>query len=126
MAAITKEEYEFFKSQNPEDLTQEELNWINEYEKAEAGAPSAEDIEWATFILNERDPQIQAVNRKNGDTDKAMKLMQQLNASRQVMQKKGQDPYVKKVASTPEDIVEKIGVDKAKSYAEEADLKGNL
>ena len=109
MAAITKEEYEFFKSQNPEDLTQEELNWINEYEKAEAGAPSAEDIEWATFILNERDPQIQAVNRKNGDTDKAMKLMQQLNASRQVMQQKGQDPYVKKVKSTPEDIVEKGG-----------------
>ena len=109
MAAITKEEYEFFKSQNPEDLTQEELNWINEYEKAEAGAPSADDIEWATFILNERDPQIQAVNRKNGDFDKAMKLMNQLNASRQVMQQKGQDPYVKKVKSTPEDIVEKGG-----------------
>lgn len=109
MAAITKEEYEFFKSQNPEDLTQEELNWINEYEKAEAGAPSNEDIEWATFILNERDPQIQAVNRKNGDFDKAMKLMQQLNASRQVMQQKGQDPYVKKVASTPEDVVKDSG-----------------
>lgn len=109
MAAITKEEYEFFKSQNPEDLTQEEMNWINEYEKAEAGAPSADDIEWATFILNERDPQIQAVNRKNGDFDKAMKLMNQLNASRQVMQQKGQDPYVKKVNSTPEDIVEKGG-----------------
>ena len=105
MAAITKEEYEFFKSQNPEDLTQEELNWINDYEKAEAGAPSSEDIEWATFILNERDPQIQAVNRKNGDFDKAMKLMQQLNASSQVMQQKGQDPYVKKVKSTPEDVV---------------------
>lgn len=109
MAAITKEEYEFFKSQNPEDLTQEELNWINEYEKAEAGAPSAEDMEWATFILNERDPQIQAINRKNGDFDKAMKLMNQNNAARQVMQQKGQDPYVKKVASTPEDIVEKGG-----------------
>lgn len=109
MAAITKEEYEFFKSQNPEDLTQEELNWINEYEKAEAGAPSAEDMEWATFILNERDPQIQAINRKNGDFDKAMKLMKQNNAARQVMQQKGQDPYVKKVASTPEDIVKKGG-----------------
>lgn len=109
MAAITKEEYEFFKSQNPEDLTQEELNWINDYEKAEAGAPSAEDMEWATFILNERDPQIQAINRKNGDFDKAMKLMNQNNAARQVMQQKGQDPYVKKVASTPEDIVKKGG-----------------
>ena len=109
MATITKEEYDFFKSQNPEDLTQEELNWINEYEKAEAGAPSAEDIEWATFILNERDPQIQAINRKNGDFDKAMKLMNQLNSSRQVMQQKGNDPYVKKVRSTPEDVVKESG-----------------
>lgn len=109
MAAITKEEYEFFKSQNPKDLTQEELNWINEYEKAEAGAPSAEDMEWATFILNERDPQIQAVNRKNGDFDKAMKLINQSRAARQVMQQKGQDPYVKKVTSTPDDVVKDSG-----------------
>lgn len=109
MAAITKEEYEFFKSQNPQDLTQEELNWINEYEKAEAGAPSAEDMEWATFILNERDPQIQAVNRKNGDFDKAMKLINQSRAARQVMQQKGQDPYVKKVTSTPDDVVKGSG-----------------
>lgn len=109
MAAITKEEYEFFKSQNPEDLTQEELNWINEYEKAEAGAPSSEDIEWATFILNERDPQIQAVNRKNGDFDKAMKLLNQSRAASQVMQQKGQDPYVKKIKSTPEDVVNSGG-----------------
>ena len=109
MATITKEEYDFFKSQKPEDLTQEELNWINEYEKAEAGAPSAEDLEWANFILNERDPQIQTINRKNGDFDKALSIMKQDNAARQVMQQKGKDPYVKKVASTPEDIVEKGG-----------------
>lgn len=109
MAAITKEEYEFFKSQNPKDLTQEELNWINEYEKAEAGAPSAEDMEWATFILNERDPQIQAINRNNGDLDKALSIMRQNNAASQVMQQKGQDPYVKKVASTPEDVVKDSG-----------------
>lgn len=109
MATITKEEYDFFKSQKPEDLTQEELNWINEYEKAEAGAPSAEDMEWATFILNERDPQIQAINRKNGDFDKAMQLIKQNSAASQVMQKKGNDPYVKKVKSTPEDVVKDSG-----------------
>lgn len=109
MATITKEEYDFFKSQKPEDLTQEELNWINEYEKAEAGAPSAEDMEWANFILNERDPQIQAFNRKNGDFDKAMKLIKQNSAASQVMQKKGNDPYVKKVKSTPEDVVKESG-----------------
>lgn len=109
MAAITKEEYDFFKSQDPKDLTQEELNWMTEYEKAEAGAPSNEDMEWATFILNESDPRIQAINRKNGDFDKAMKLMNQSRAAHQVMQQKGQDPYVRKVTSTPDDVVKDSG-----------------
>lgn len=109
MAAITKEEYDFFKSQDPKDLTQQELNWITEYEKAEAGAPSNEDMEWATFILNESDPQIQAINRKNGDFDKAVKLMNQSRAARQVMQQKGQDPYVRKVTSTPDEVVKDSG-----------------
>lgn len=109
MAAITKEEYEFFKSQDPKDLTQEELNWVHEYEKAEAGAPSDEDMQWATFILNEKDPQIQAINRKSGDFDKAMALIRQNSAARQVMQQKGQDPYVKKVTSTPDDVVKGTG-----------------
>lgn len=109
MAAITKEEYEFFKSQNPQDLTQEELNWINEYEKAEASAPSAEDMDWANFIINERDPQIQAVNRKNGDFDKAMSIMKQKRVANELMISRDQDPNVKKVKSTPEDVIKKGG-----------------
>lgn len=109
MTAITKEEYKFFKSQNPEDLTQEELKWINEYEKSEAGAPSDEDLEWARFIVNEKDPQYQKINRESGDLDKALEIMRQDNAARQVMQQKGQDPYVKKVKSTPEDVVKDSG-----------------
>ena len=109
MTATTKEEYEFFKSQNPEDLTQEELNLINEYEKAEAGAPSDEDLEWARFIVNEKDPQYQKINRESGDLDKALEIMRQDKAARQVMQQKGQDPYVKKVASTPEKVVKDTG-----------------
>lgn len=109
MAKLTKQDYEFLKSLSKEDLTQEDLNDINEYEKAEAGAPSAEDIEWATTILNEKNPLLQAEFRKSGDTDKALKLLNQSRAASQVMQQKGQDPYVKKVKSTPEDIVEKGG-----------------
>ena len=111
MATITKEEYDFFKSQDPKDLTQEELKWVNEYEKAEAGAPSDEDMEWATFILNEKDPRIQAINKKNGDFDKATALLNQNRAASQVMQQKGQDPYVKKVTATPEDVVKGSGFD---------------
>ena len=109
MAKLSKQDYEFLKSLSKEDLTQEDLNDINEYEKAEAGAPSAEDIEWATTILNEKNPLLQAEFRKSGDTDKALKLLNQSRAASQVMQKKGNDPYVKKVKSTPEDIVKKGG-----------------
>ena len=109
MAKLSKQDYEFLKSLSKEDLTQEDLNDINEYEKAEAGAPSAEDIEWATTILNEKNPLLQAEFRKSGDTDKALKLLNQSRAASQVMQQKGQDPYVRKVESTPEDIVEKGG-----------------
>ena len=109
MAKLSKQDYEFLKSLSKEDLTQEDLNDINEYEKAEASAPSAEDIEWATTILNEKNPLLQAEFRKSGDIDRALDIIRQDNASRQVMQQKGQDPYVKKVKSTPEDIAEKGG-----------------
>ena len=109
MAKLSKQDYEFLKSLSKEDLTQEDLNDINEYEKAEASAPSAEDIEWATTILNEKNPLLQAEFRKSGDIDRALDIIRQDNASRQVMQQKGQDPYVKKVASTPEDVVNASG-----------------
>ena len=109
MTAITKEEYEFFKSQNPEDLTQEELNWINEYEKAEAGAPSDEDLEWARYIVNEKDPQYQKINRESGDLDRAMSIINQKRVADELMVSRDQDPYVKKVKSTPEDVVKKGG-----------------
>lgn len=111
MATITKEEYDFFKSQDPKVLTQEELNWITEYEKSEAGAPSNEQMEWATFILNEKDPRIQAINKKNGDFDKASDILNRNRAASQVMQQKGQSPYVRKVTATPEDVVKESGFD---------------
>lgn len=106
---ITKEEYDFYKSQDPKDLTQEELNWINDYEKGEVNYPSEEDLEWARFIINEKDPQYQRENKKNGDWDKAESILKQERVAREVLQQKGKDPYVQKVKSTPEDIVNKGG-----------------
>ena len=106
---LTKQEYDELIQVPKEYLTQEDLDAIHEYESIEAGAPSAEDLQWATDILNEKDPQIQAAFRKSGDIDRALDIIRQDKAARQVMQQKGKDPYVKKVASTPEDIVEKGG-----------------
>ena len=106
---LTKQEYDELIQVPKEYLTQEDLNDIHEYESSEAGAPSTEDLQWATDILNEKDPQIQAAFRKSGDIDKAMSIMKQKRNADELMISKGQDPYVKKVKSTPEDIVEKGG-----------------
>ena len=109
MAKLTKQEYDELVQVPKEYLTQEDLNDIHEYESSEAGVPSTEDLQWARDILNEKDPQIQAAFRKSGDIDKAMSIMNQKRNAEELMITKGQDPYVKKVKSTPEDIVEKGG-----------------
>ena len=106
---LTKQEYDELIQVPKEYLTQEDLNDIHEYEASEAGAPSAEDLQWATDILNEKDPQIQAIFRKSGDIDKAMSIMNQKRNADELMISKGQDPYVKKVASTPEKVVKDSG-----------------
>lgn len=106
---ITKEEYEFYKSQDPKDLTQEELNWVNDYEKGEVNYPSKEDLEWARFILNEPRPYYQRINKESGDFDKAESILKQEKVAREVLQQKGNEFDVYKVKSTPEDVVKKGG-----------------
>lgn len=109
MAKLSKQDYEFLKSLSKEDLTQEDLNDIHEYESLAAGAPTEEDIQWATTILNEKNPLLQAEFRKSGDFDKASSIINQSRSARNLMIKQGQDPYVKKVTSTPDDVVKASG-----------------
>lgn len=109
MAKLTKQEYDELIEMPKEYLTQEDLNDIHEYESSEAGAPSNEDLQWARDILNEKDPQIQAAFRKSGDLDKAMSIMNQKRIADELMISRDQDPYVKKVKSTPEDVIKKGG-----------------
>lgn len=109
MAKLSKQDYEFLKSLPKEDLTQEDLNDIHEYESLAVGAPSEEDIQWATTVLNERNPLLQAEFRKSGDTDKALSIINQSRSAKNLMVKQGLDPYVKTVTSTPEDVVKGSG-----------------
>lgn len=109
MAKLSKQDYEFLKSLPKEDLTQEDLNDIHEYESLAAGAPTEEDVQWATTILNEKNPLLQAEFRKSGDTDKALSIISQSRSAKNLMIKQGQDPYVKKVTSTPDDVVKDSG-----------------
>ena len=109
MATISKEEYDFFKSQNPSDLTSEEREWIREYESAEAGAPSQEDLEWAAFSMNEKDPGMQKINRESGDTKRAEDIINQSRTAKELMIKQGKDPYVRPVSEVPDDVAEGYG-----------------
>lgn len=77
MAKLSKQDYEFLKSLSKEDLTQEDLNDIHEYESSEFSAPSEEDVQWANTILNEKNPLLQAEFRKSGDLDNARLIKQQ-------------------------------------------------
>ena len=109
MAKLTRQEYEELKKIPEPYLTQEDLNDMHEFELSEAGAPSDEDLEWARTILNEKNPRIQEAFRKNGDIDKAMSIMNQKRNADDLMLSKGQSPHIRKIKSTPEDIVNKGG-----------------
>ena len=109
MASITREEYEYFKNKDPKTLTQEEHNWINEYESEAAGAPSKEEITWATHILNEKDPRIQAVYRQNGDFKKATETLNKQRSARSLMLNEGKSPWVHQVSKMPDDIAKGYG-----------------
>lgn len=104
MAKLSKQDYEFLKGLDKKDLTQDDLNDILEYERGEAGAPTQEDLQWATEILNEKNPMLQSEFRKSGDYDKANKIINQQRSANQVMLQKGQSPYVKKVERVPDDV----------------------
>lgn len=109
MAKLTKQAYEALTRLDRKYLSQENLNDIHEYESSAALMPSKEDMAFATAILNEKNPQIQSKFQKNGDWAKAMDIVNQDRAARQVMTEKGQHPYVRTVRATPDDIVEKGG-----------------
>lgn len=109
MAKLSNQDYEFLKSLQEEDLTQEDLNDIHEYELSEAGAPSDEELQWAIGIINEKNTQLLAAYRESGEYDEAMSIMNQKRLANELMISRHQDLYPIKVKSTPEDVVKKGG-----------------
>ena len=109
MSKLTKQEYEELKKIPEPYLTQKDFNDMHEFELSEAGAPSEEDLEWARTIINEKNPRIQEAFRESGDMDKALSIMNQKRNADDLMLSKGQSPHIRKVKSTPEDVVKKGG-----------------
>lgn len=106
---LTQQAYEELKTLDRKYLTQEDLDAISEYESSAAGAPSKKDVSEATEIINEKDPYLQSLYRKQGKEKWAFDIINAKRAADQVMTEKGQYPHIRTVRATPDDIVKKGG-----------------
>ncbi|MBO7714092.1 MAG: hypothetical protein J6S85_11010 [Methanobrevibacter sp.] len=107
MAKLSKIEYEALKALNPEDLTSEDRRDIIDFERAEAQAPSLDDVEWATEIHNmaSKNPSTVGAELKAiGDYDKALKILEQETAYNNVKGGSAKDTYVQPVKRIPDDL----------------------
>ena len=107
--SITREHYNFLKSQDDKDLDDEQRAQIHQYESEEVGAPSESQINWATKILNTSDPYLQKAFKDQGDTEKALAIIQKQKTARDLLIKQGKDPWIKKVQEVPEDVIAGYG-----------------
>lgn len=107
--SITREHYNFLKSQDYGDLDDDQRAQIRQYESEEAGAPSESQISWATKILNTSDPFLQRAFKEHGDFDKANAIIQQQRNARDLMIKQGKDPWIRKVKEVPDDVTNGYG-----------------
>lgn len=107
MAKLSKIEYEALKALNPEDLTNEDRRDIIDFERAEAQAPSLDDVEWATEIHNmaSKNPSTVGAELKAiGDYDKALKILEQETAYNNIKGGRAKDVYVQPVKRIPDDL----------------------
>ena len=108
MAKLSKIEYEALKALNPEDLTTEDRRDIIDFERAEAQAPSLDDVEWAKEIHNmaSKNPStIGAELKAIGDYDKALKILEQETAYNNLKGGRAKDAYVQPVRRIPDDLI---------------------
>lgn len=109
MAKLSKIEYEALKALNPEDLTNEDRKDIIDFERAEAQAPSLDDVDWAKEIHNmaTKNPSTDGIALKEtGDYDKALKILEQDQAYNAIKGGRAKDIYVQPVKRIPDDLIE--------------------
>ena len=108
MAKLSKIEYDALKALNPEDLTNEDRKDIIDFERAEAQAPSLDDLDWANEIIKMASKYPSTLGRElkeTGDFAKAMNIMDADRAYVATKGSRGMDAYVQKVKRIPDDLI---------------------
>lgn len=107
--AITAQDYKIYKSLDPSELTDEERKDIIDYERAEAKAPSLDDVQWATDIHNIASKNPSTLGRElkeSGDYQKALDILNADKAYTATIGSKKQSAYVQPVKRIPDDLIE--------------------
>lgn len=110
--AMTAQDYKIYKSLDPSELTDEERKDIIDYERAEAKAPSLDDVQWATDIHNMASKNPSTLGRElkeSGDYQKALDILNANRAYTATMGTKTQNAYVQPVRRIPDDLIKENG-----------------
>lgn len=105
--ALTAQEYKIYKSLDPSELTDEERKDIIDFERAEAKAPSLDDVKWATEVHNTASRNPSTLGRElkeSGDYQKALDILKADMAYTATIGSKKQGAYVQPVKRIPEDL----------------------
>lgn len=107
--AITAQDYKLYKSLDPSELTDEERKELIDFERAEAKAPSLDDVQWATEVHNTATKNPSTLGRElkeSGDYQKALDILNADKAYTATIGSKKQSAYVQPVKRIPDDLIE--------------------
>jgi hypothetical protein len=105
--AMTAQDYKLYKSLDPSELTDEERKELIDFERAEAKAPSLDDVQWATEVHNTVTKNPSTLGRElkeSGDYQKALDILDADRAYTATIGTKKQSAYVQPVKRIPDDL----------------------
>lgn len=117
--AMTAQDYKIYKSLDPSELTDEERKDIIDYERAEAKAPSLDDVQWATDIHNIASKNPSTLGRElkeSGDYQKALDILNADRAYTATLGPNTQNAYVQPVKRIPDDLNSKFNFNWKSAY----------
>ena len=119
MAEWTKRDYELYSTLPESELTDEERKLKRNFERAEAKAPSIDDVEWATEVHNAASKNPSTLGRElkeSGDYQKALDILNADRAYAATLGPNTQNAYVQPVKRIPDDLNSKFNFNWKSAY----------
>ena len=119
MAEWTKRDYELYSTLPESELNDEERKLKRNFERAEAKAPSLDDVQWATEVHNAASKNPSTLGRElkeSGDYQKALDILNADRAYTATLGPNTQNAYVQPVKRIPDDLNSKFNFNWKSAY----------